>query len=248
MFSQNIEIIIIFYVRHPLSWAVSCIQQYIKSGYCYNEALKKVECDVYSFPRRHIEKFVNVFGKDQINLNVFEEAVKHPFGVVGHFLSKLGFDTNEIREFNIIKSNESISVTSSSIISYINENLPLYTDTGINENRTFGDTVPLERIGGRKFDIPLQDKLKIMKINEIGINWLNQTFGIDYRRNTDIVDSRLYFEITPEILSDIMSAYSEISAPLKKILIDFLNEQLSSATSDKRLLLSHLLNQLNRSL
>lgn len=168
---------------------------------------------------------MQAFGRESVDICTFEEAVVHEFGIVGHFLSMLGFEHDEIQRFNIIKSNESASGIAADIISYINEKFPMITDGKLHERRSNGDINPLLKIRGSKFDIPYGDKKMLFEIVQDDIKWLQENCAIDYS-NIEVPQTNKFENIfSEESIIDIKKAYLNLSTTLKSLLIEYLQKQ-----------------------
>ncbi|MFV8827445.1 hypothetical protein [Alkalihalobacterium sp. APHAB7] len=239
LFQEETKVTVMMYLRNPVSWSISNIQEIIKSGGFYETALTHMNTTYKNNFKNKIEKFIQVFGKQNIKLYSFEETLPHQYGVIGHFLSSLNFKESEINQFHIQKANESISLIAGNILSYINVRIPMIYNGKINENRAQRDYVPLLNIKGSKFDIPISDKIKIFESRKEDTIWLRDNYGIDYSNLSGVQDSNLKYEFTEEIILSIKKAYYQLSPPLKKLVEEYLKIQLeknSNARSKKLIL------------
>lgn len=201
---------VVFYVRNPIQWGVSIIQEKIKGGLTYSQALEDTKGIVSANFKHHVGKFVEVFRN--VQLYRFEDAIKE--GIVKHFLSVAGYT----EEVPLTKSNESLSWVSIRLIDYINQKLPLIVDGKLNEKRTNGDIFPLFHLGGDKFDIPISDKQILQESSCKDVEWLNHYFEIDYSHQIEPTESQ--YRLTEELISEIRSI--EVSEHLKNIIEEYL--------------------------
>ncbi len=77
------EIVVILSVRDVLSFAMSTIQENVKSGN------KGYGLNVERFNLLYetkISKFIDIFGRDNLKIYKFEDAIKHKYGPVAYFL------------------------------------------------------------------------------------------------------------------------------------------------------------------
>jgi len=244
VFVYKDKIRVIIYIRNPLLWSISAIQEKIKAGMHYESTLKEMENIVRKFPGNLVEKYIQVFGREAIEIYTFEEAVAHEFGPVGHFLSILGFTRGEIEKFSMVKSNKSISLVAGDILSFINEKMPMIKDGKLNLKRFNGDSVPIFDIRGPKFDIPYSDKKKLLEAGQHAINWVKENLGIDYLVEVQQINP-LNYEFTEETIDDIKKAYFQLSITLRGLLIEYLQKQLrNSLNNNSKLLLEKLINNL----
>jgi hypothetical protein len=244
IFTKQIKIKVIIYVRDPQSWSVSAIQEIIKNEGTYQITLEKINDELKNFFRNRLEKFERVFGKESVYIYSFEEAIKHEFGPVGHFLSMVGFKHEQISKFNIIRSNERVSLVTGEILSYINEKIPMIINGKLNEKRSNGDFVPLLNIAGPKFDIPDNDKKKLFESCREDVEWLKDNFEIDYSDIEVAETDQLIYEFDEKIIEGIKESFFNISLPLKEVMIEFLQEKLqNNVNHQNNVLLRELLDE-----
>jgi len=127
-YGNQIKFNIILYVRNPISRSVSGIQQNIKAGGTEQSALKIILNPQKHYFQNRIEKFTQVFGSKSVKVYSYEEAVEHEFGPVGHFLSLLNLNNDEIGKFHYVRSNESMSMLGVKFVSYLNMKIPIIKD------------------------------------------------------------------------------------------------------------------------
>jgi hypothetical protein len=244
---NDVTIKVMIYVRNPVPWSISAIQEKIKGGQTYQYAFQYMLTNVENIFTETIDKFVQVFGKGNINVYSFEEAVAHKYGLVGHFLSSLGFIDSEISKFYAIRANESISQIAVDLLSFINEQVPIMKDGKLHEKRTDGDIIALLDIRGPKFDIPFSDKKKLFESSQEDIKWLKEHYGIDYSNLIAPETNNINYEFTEETIRDIKMAYFStwLSPTLRSMVIDFLQQQLkANLNENSKLMLNTLLDEL----
>ncbi|MFC5528996.1 hypothetical protein [Cohnella yongneupensis] len=219
--SNKIKVMI--YVRDPLHWAISTIQQFIKNGrQNYQSALALMKQSIGNLFEDRIGKFMHVFGSENVRVYSFEEAVVHDYGPVGHFLSVIGMNPEDIAEFNIVKANESISLIAGEIISYINERMPFFIDGKMNEDRANGDIYPFMNVKGSKFDIDYTNKQILLENSQSSIEWLKKNWGIDYSSSEVLSTEPLNSKLSEERIEEIVRASMEVSATLKNLAIEYI--------------------------
>lgn len=242
---SDVMIKVVIYVRNPVSWSKSAIQQDIKEGKTYQDSLKAVTNVLKNLFRNRMNAFGQVFGKESIDVYTFEEAVAHKYGPVGHFLSTLGFESSEIHKFNIIRANESISLIAGEILSFINEKMPIIKDGKLNERRFNTNLTPILYIKGHKFDIPFNDKKELFESCQDDIKWLKENYRLDYFKLPQ--ESQQYYQLTEEIIEEIKKAYSNpnLSIISRDLVLEYLQKQLKISTnSTNKSLLKKLLEEL----
>jgi hypothetical protein len=232
------------YVRHPIDWSVSSIQQIIKVNETYQSSVNIVKYLLRNNFKNSIDKFVKVFGKGNIDVYSFEEAVAHKYGPVGHFLSKLSFEDCKISKFNIIKANEGSSLIALDLISFLNEKMPRINNGKVHEQRSLGDVYPLLDIKGPEFDIPYALKTDLFEVCQEDIKWLKDHYEIDY--SFPQKENKITYEFTEETILDIRKIYfsPSLSPVIKDIVIEYLQTKLQNSTGQNKLRLARLLKEL----
>jgi len=223
-FGERVNIHLIVYVRNHLKWAVSDCQEKIKSGKSKEVALYETIKGIRDVFSNFVGRVLKVFG-EKAKVFSFDDAIKHPQGLVGHFLSIVGFSQKEISEFRIVRANESISLVAADIMSYVNEKMPLDVGGRIHERRYDGDYHALMRIRGPKFDLSNRDKQKVFENSQEDIRWLKENCGIDYS-NAQLVfseEERVLFD--EETIRDIETAYHYLSIPVKEVVLEYIQNQ-----------------------
>lgn len=221
------KIKIIVYVRNPISFFISNIQESIKAGLHTIETSSNIDISTKTFStKRKLEDLTEIFGKKSINAYTFESATKHHRGPVGHFLSLIGFDKHkDLDKFYIEKSNESISLLAANIISFINKRCPLFVDGAINKSRRDGDTIPLSKLEGDKFDIPQSKKLELRDAYNDEIIWLRDSWGIDYSEDT-YSDRNNETSVSEAQLIQTKKIHGECSPVIQSLIEEYLNRRL----------------------
>lgn len=215
-FVQKIKFTVIIYVRHPISWAVSSIQQSIRgAGNTYNNALDIISNVMKNLYQSRIQKFMDVFGKENVRICKFEDGVSCEGGLLRHFTELAGFGDMGLKE---IRTNEGSSMLAINILSYINERIPMILNGKLNPKRFGNDYKPFLKIGGRKFDIPYTDKLKLLNTSDL--EWLKENCDVEY--NIHIEKNELDMDVNPDLIKDIIVLLECISDDLKKEVIDYL--------------------------
>ena len=221
----NSKVKVIAYVREPISWAVSSIQQTIRgAGDTYSSGFKRIKESMGGLYRYRLKKFTEIFGEKSVKVYRFEDAIKYHYGIVGHFLRAIGVKESDLKNYSIIRSNEGSSLVAIDIISFINEKIPLFLDGKLNPKRSDVDCLIFSGIRGTKFDIPVHDKFDLMEINYEDAVWLKKNFGIDYLK-PEIKPGNVQLEFSPETIKDIQIAFSRSSIEIKFAVIEYLKSR-----------------------
>lgn len=169
---DEISVSVIIYVRHPVDWAQSFVpQQVIDGKYTLEDSLKSVYRIVVDKYKDSIDKYVKVFGKENVWVNRLEDVVTETYGIVGHFLELIGFSKDKIKSVNMKKVNKSKSAASIELVSEINDKIPYEIRKNLN-------LYPLVNIPGRKYQLSQKAKEKIWELSYEDINWLCENFNL----------------------------------------------------------------------
>lgn len=244
LFPPKIRVII--YVRNPISWAVSMVQEKLKHGLDYKTSLDKAEEDLESLYRTRIGKFVDVFGQKNVDIYSFENAIKHEFSITGHFLSILGFSCDEISKFKMHTTNVSMSQLPADILSYINFKLPLIKDGKLNPQRSSTDFIPILEIRGPKFNINYSDKVRLLEKCQNDIKWLKDNYKIDYSNTIFKENEIINMYLDNEAIETLINVHRNLSPVLKNLFKEYFKIQLeSSSYINTTIQLKYLLDKLN---
>ena len=168
---KDFSIRVIAYIRSPLEHTISISQEKVKAGGIIELERRKT---IDLAPK--IQKFINVFG-ESVEFHAFRDTVRHPYGPVGYFLELIGVSKENLSQYKIDNKNESISNTSTRLISYINSRYPLIVDGKINSKRQNKDTWPLHDIAGGKFKLSTEEYELIRPFIDKDNQWLRENLG-----------------------------------------------------------------------
>lgn len=225
-FDPSVKINVIIYVRNPISWAISAIQQVIKDGRTYDFAFNAYNRILKNNFQNQITKFIDVFGVKNVNVYNFDDAIDEHQGIVGHFLSSLNYDfeRKDIDELTITRSNESLSLIACQMISCINEQIPFIKDGNINPSRRIGDLDKITKIKGPNYDISYEDKVKLAESCLNDVEWLKNISGIDYTYIQYIDPYSLPIECSEDIMAQINELIKELPLNVKELSESFINK------------------------
>lgn len=176
---QQAKIHVIVFVRNPLYAIQSRIQEGVKHGKTLIETNSTVTLEHKHFKRIFSQLF-EVFSKNEVMIVQFENAIKHPNGLVGDFLTTISAPTHLNNEIKYTHANKSISHEALVIQSAINNILPKFID-GENNPLLIGFVRRLIfEIPGEKIILSNDIYQKIWELAQPDIEWLNQNFHIQY--------------------------------------------------------------------
>ncbi len=165
------------HVRHLGSWMNSMISQRVASAMALPLAVAVDEYRQYqSIVRRRIEAIRSVFPEAEFYSH--EEAVRHPGGPVGFFLSNAGIKRSGT--FRMVRANEGSSDLATRIISVINEKFGRFDEAGNEKSFVLPHQLLIDQIrqmGQRKFTLRPHEVAPILPLLESDNAWLAETLG-----------------------------------------------------------------------
>jgi len=228
--SHGIETTIIYFVRNPIPWLVSSLQQQV-----YTKGFMNKNGDFFEIRMKQYEGFLNLqkHFSDSLILLKFEDACQDEYGIAGCFFRKINFPDAEIANINFIRKNESRSIESMEFIHYIESVDPRYPYAHyrrFNANRSLKDLQHLLDIRGIKFDLPYESKVELWNRFKNVVNLLKESAGIDYT-NYEIPkiseNQEMYSEQT---IQDFIEAFPKLSFVLQKHFIKFFEKKYMETT------------------
>ena len=221
----NIKIVICF--RETLSFMASNVQENVKFGITIEDSIKNMLKDHKHFYKTCTEKFINIFGKNNIITYKYEDALFSEYGPVKYFLKKIGLSNHAINEIRDIKFNESISYNAIDLISYINTVIPKFKNMTISKGRTLYDTVNFYGITGEKYRFDNSTKIQLLENNKNDIVWLKDNLSIDY---TDVVHGQSenpVLKFDEKYAADIKKIIPALSPLFTKLCFDYFRLKLN---------------------
>lgn len=173
--------LIMFWSRHPVTYAASSMQQLMKNGYHIGDMEENPKRFMPNFKGRLTAAF-KAFGMTSVQLTTFEDALEEPGGVVSAFCRRLGLDDDVSLDLsqNSKRDNESLSLLAAHILDSINRQRPLFVDGKINPKRRNGEVPFVSHLGGPKFDLPVELKNTVKHLSRPDVAWLNEIFGTSH--------------------------------------------------------------------
>lgn len=219
---QDTEFKVIIYFRHLCDYVQSVIQQRVKDGGWEKLLLNELKNGKLSGLRDRVEKFITVFGKNNIEAFKFEDAINQPGSISGQFSRDvLGIN---IEHKDLQHSNKSLSYEAYLIHNKVNSSDPLYIKGKINPKRRSDDLLPIVKLPGQKLNLShrFSDNF-ISKVN-VEHSWIEDEFSIKYQhKESTLSNDNLYW--STETLNHLERIFSKLSPLVKKHIVDLLREQ-----------------------
>lgn len=169
---------ILFWTRHPVHFATSNVQQLIRGGRTLENLLIK---EAMPCIRGRLENLIQVFGKDAIRIQAFEQAIQQDGGIVAAFCRQLGLDerTTKAISSSAILKNPSMSSVATLAINRLNLQRPLFIDGVLNPRRSPDDANVLSRLPGPRFHLSADMIEAVRSGSRDDVNWLNDNFDLN---------------------------------------------------------------------
>ena len=234
----------ILYVREPLSWVESEYQtgmSYQHTPCDLKERLKSIKS---SYSLRKISHFQNVF--ENTNIHKFEDAVKEPDGLIGHFLRDIGYPEDKIQDMHdVVKTNESACMEAVEFAEYVYDRAPPFitTPNGYTTapHRVAGDLLPFVhtvKIRGPKFRFSSETRTALLHQAREEAEWLKLNTDIDYTDidYTDAIVEKMENPILTygeEAIDDFIKAFPLLTLSIKGFFLDFFKEKYLETNDSK---------------
>ena len=222
--SNGIETIIVYFVRNPLTWLISSLQQQV-----FTKGFMNKNGDFFEIRMKQYEGVLNLkkHFPGSLLLFKFEDACLDKDGLSGCFLKAISFPEEEIQNINMIRKNESRSVEAMEFINYIEAVEPRYPYAHYrreNPNRSLKDIKSLLDIKGVKFDLPYQSKIEFWNRFSGTVNLLKEKTGIDYA-DYKITPSPEQETYTEESIQSFIKAFPKLNYVLQRHFLKFFEKK-----------------------
>ena len=166
---------VIAYVRDPVGFGVSWVNQCIKNNNSIDKFYQKTPLPHYK------KKLSNWMGNDfEFCVKDFNAISKSDEGVLCNFLKEIGF--KDVKSVTEVRENESMSYEMAKIVDLVALHRPMVLNGKKNKGRVFQDTNNIFRgIPGSKFTLPIEIIESINEKSKKDREWLNKEFGIKYK-------------------------------------------------------------------
>jgi len=170
------KIVVVCYVRHPLSYANSHAQQAIKGGM---RTLRELNEAAIIFHHSIYEKsYYKVFGKDSIIAREFENNALLNGDIIDDFCSVVGIPSSVSTCISRVRVNESLSMEGALISDAISEIAPRYIDGKWNNERSMNLSGILTEISGGRFSTSAITHYHIADKIEKEAEYIRAKFGL----------------------------------------------------------------------
>jgi hypothetical protein len=236
LLGKETQLFVIAFVRNPVSLFSSGIQEKIKHGKVLEVEYSRKKIGLIKHFSSTLLAFERVFGRENIKVAKFEDAIKHDFGPVGFFLELIGFNNSLLSKLENLHVNSSMSYEATVLLSAVNEQIPLLIDNRVNEKRLLSQHRILKKIPGQKFTLSREQVTVLWNKSTQDIQWLHDNYSIEpYKFPSDIVASekerwsittiKYIKQLLPELDSDVQKII------VKKLFDENIDTEISSMGS-----------------
>lgn len=229
------KIIVVAFVRHPVDWARSAVQQRLKGGATLDYLYENMPVPEW---REEFSPWLDAVGLESFRLVSHNEARENE-GIVAAFCEAAGLPYETIRSLAppLPAANESMSLEAALLLDSLNRQQPLFVDGKLSpERRRYGQRYvkrAIRSVPGNKFYLSAEHAAKARVDSRPNLEWLNATFGKNF---------------FPDIFGDDPVETSTHPKTMPQTTVDALATMLSKLFETKALerRLKHLKGQLER--
>lgn len=170
---------VIVYVRDPFTYINSAFQERLRNGENYEQIAAAPLGPGYV----RIGQYNRVFGRQNVDIRLFDPA-QFPHGeLVADFLAALGVGSDIVEQIAIVRANEALSAEAAYLLNEIQKRYP--GDRGGHANPGRADNIVdlLRRIPGEPFRCPSAIFAAIAPLIERQLGWLRKTLKRDVFRD-----------------------------------------------------------------
>jgi hypothetical protein len=170
---------VVAFVRHPVDWARSAVQQRLKGGATLDHLYENVPVPKW---REKFTPWLDAVALERFRLVNFNEALENE-GIVASFCEAAGLPHETIWSLAppVPAANESISLEAALLLDSLNRQQPLFIDGKLSlERRRYGQRYvkrAMKSVPGNKFYLSAEHAAKARVESRPDLEWLNATFG-----------------------------------------------------------------------
>jgi hypothetical protein len=173
---------IVAFVRHPVDWARSAVQQQLKGGATLDYLSENVHVPGW---RERFTPWLDAVGLERFQILNFNEARENE-GIVAAFCEAAGLPHETIRSLAppIPPANESLSLEAALLLDSLNRQQPMFVDGKLSPERRRHSQRYAKRairsVPGNKFYLSAEHAAKVRVDSRPDLEWLNATFGKNF--------------------------------------------------------------------
>ncbi len=226
---NKVELQVFAYVRNPLDFQASGIQQLVRWGETYE--LTDIHFKFYQSVYFNLKVISEVFGRNNTYIYKYEDAIQYKYGAVGLFLSTmLNLTDKEIDKIQKAEGiNKSAPHIAIDICNFINQCVTSIKNKTLKQTSLDSlDTICQYVISGKKFALSKQQKYKYLPYAIESNNLLKEHFNIEYSLSDMLfsIESNSDPEVVlmNENLLEIKNIYNKIHPEIRNYVVDYLKQ------------------------
>lgn len=162
---------IIVYARDPYDYANSASLQQIKGGRTLDNPAPRLPLPNH---QRRIAKYIRIFGRENVNIRIFDPARFAGGSLISDFLVALEEPPELADSLKIVRANESMSHEAAMILSAANAEIPILIDKRANRARASAFHLVVAGIKGEKFSIDPNAYVRHETAVAVDLAWLHR--------------------------------------------------------------------------
>ena len=223
--SKDIEVTIVYFVRNPLTWIISFLQQRL-----FKDGFMNKNGDFFESAMKQYDGIINLHKNfsDSLILLKFEDACLSEDGLVGYFLRAIGFSKDRLKDIDVFRENESRCMEVMEFINYVEAVEPRHPCEhyrSVNPNRFTDDFHCVKNIRGVKFDLPYQSKVEFWERFRKTVCRLRENTGIDYTDYEVPPSSAEGETYSEQTIQEFIKVFPDLSFILQKHFLKFFEKK-----------------------
>lgn len=174
------EISVVAYVRHPVDWTRSVVQERLKGGRTLDQLQAGIEPPRW---QQNFTRWLDAVGLERFQLVSFEDA-RDSEGLLASFCNVAGLPHETILPSAPPKAkNESMSLEAALLLDSFNRQTPLYINGELSPERSqysWYGVSGLRSLPGNRFYLSPKQEEKARVNSRPDLEWLNATFGKNF--------------------------------------------------------------------
>lgn len=168
------DISVVAYVRHPVDWTRSVVQQELKAGKTLDHIYENMRRPNW---RQRFTPWLDAVGLERFRLVSFDDAREND-GIMASFCDAAGLPRETILSLApAISANESMSLEAVLLVDSLNRQRPLFIDGKLSPERRWRGIGAIRSVPGNRFCLSAEHAAKVRVDSRPDLEWLNVTFG-----------------------------------------------------------------------
>lgn len=171
------DIRVVAYVRHPVDWTRSMVQEQLKQGETLGQVHENVPRPEWQL---RFAPWLNAVGFERFHLVCFDEAREATDGIMASFCNAADLPYEKVLSLAPTTSaNESMSHEAVLLVDSLNRQRPLYRDGKLSPERRWFGIDAMMTVPGNKFSLTPEQEEQARIVSRPDLRWLNSRFGTD---------------------------------------------------------------------